>query len=92
MMSEGDRFRVGRVYWDSYSEWEWGQGSGLWMRDWVRSIEEWVRHLRAAGLQLDTILEPAMLAEAHDESWDDTFPYEAGSVIPTTLIVRALKP
>jgi SAM-dependent methyltransferase/ADP-ribose pyrophosphatase YjhB (NUDIX family) len=92
MMSEDDPFRVGRTYWDAYQEWEWGRESGIWMRDWTRTIEDWVSLLRGAGFVIDRILEPKMLAEAHDESWDDTYPLEQGSVLPTTLIIKALKP
>lgn len=91
MMSERDRLRVEKPYWQAYSEWEWGEGSGIWMRDWTRTVEEWFGHLRTAGFVVDRVLEPKMLAEAHDESWDDSFPYEQGSVIPTTLIFRAVK-
>jgi SAM-dependent methyltransferase/ADP-ribose pyrophosphatase YjhB (NUDIX family) len=92
MMSEDDPFRAGRAYWDAYQEWEWGHGSGIWMRDWTRTVEDWVSLLRGAGLAIERILEPKMLSEAHDESWDDTYPYEQGSVLPTTLIVKAVKP
>ncbi|HXH20878.1 MAG TPA: methyltransferase domain-containing protein [Dehalococcoidia bacterium] len=92
MMSEDDPFRVGRSYWDAYQEWEWGPGSGVWMRDWTRTIEDWVDLVRGAGLVIDRVLEPRMLPEAQDESWDDTYPYEQGSLIPTTLIIKAVKP
>jgi SAM-dependent methyltransferase/ADP-ribose pyrophosphatase YjhB (NUDIX family) len=92
IMADDDAFQVRRPYWDAYQEWEWGEGSGIWMRDWTRSIEEWFAQLRTAGFTVDRILEPKMLADAHDESWDDAYPYEQGIVIPTTLIFRAVKP
>jgi len=92
MMSDEDRFRIERGYWDSYSEWEWGRDSGVWMRDWVRPISQWFDLLRGAGFIVDRILEPKMLPDAQDESWDDAYPFDQGSVIPTTLIFRAVKP
>lgn len=92
MMSEDDRFRVARPYWNYYEEWEWGKGSGIWLRGWSRTVEDWFRPLREAGFVVDCILEPRMLAAAHDETWDDEFPYEQGVVIPTTLIFKALRP
>jgi 2-polyprenyl-3-methyl-5-hydroxy-6-metoxy-1,4-benzoquinol methylase/ADP-ribose pyrophosphatase YjhB (NUDIX family) len=92
MMSDEDRLRVQRPYWDVYQEWEWGADSGIWMRDWARTTEEWFVALRKAGFVVDRILEPKMLAQAQDESWGDVFPYEQGIVIPTTLIFRSVKP
>jgi ubiquinone/menaquinone biosynthesis C-methylase UbiE/ADP-ribose pyrophosphatase YjhB (NUDIX family) len=92
MMSEDDPLRAGRAYWDAYQEWEWGHGSGVWMRDWTRTIEEWFGLLRGAGFVVDRLLEPRMLIDAEDTSWDDSFPYEQGVIMPTTLIFRAVKP
>jgi len=92
MMSYRDLLRVERPYWDAYREWEWGSGTSIWMRDWPRTIEEWFALLRGAGFVVERILEPRMRAEAHDETWDDTYPLDQGSVIPTTLILRAVKP
>ncbi len=92
MMSEGDRLRAERPYWDAYQEWEWGDGSGIWMRDWSRTIEEWFSLLRGAGFTVDLILEPKMVLNAHDQTWEDAYPYDQGVVIPTTVIFRALKP
>lgn len=92
MMSDEDHLRVERPYWDGYQEWEWGEGSGVWMRDWARTVEEWFSLLRDAGFSVDRLLEPKMLPDAHDTTWDDVFPYEQGVVLPTTLIFRAVKP
>jgi ubiquinone/menaquinone biosynthesis C-methylase UbiE/ADP-ribose pyrophosphatase YjhB (NUDIX family) len=92
MLGEGGSLTVTRAYWEEYSEWEWGEGSGVWMRDWVRSIERWFTLLREAGFTVDRILEPRMRVDAHDESWDDAFPLTQGLLAPTTLIMRAVKP
>ena len=62
------------------------------MHDWSRTVEDWFGALRNAGFAVDRILEPKMLAEAHDTTWDDAYPFEQGVVIPTTLIFRAVKP
>jgi SAM-dependent methyltransferase len=91
MMADHDHLRVGRPYWDAYREWEWGEGSGIWMRDWSRTIEAWFEALRNAGFTVDRILEPKMLADAHDQSWDDTYRYEEGLVVPTTVIFKAVR-
>ncbi len=80
-----------RPYWDEYQEWEWGEGSGVWMRSWDRTTERWVELLRGAGFAMDRLLEPRMRPEAHDESWDDSYPLSQGLVIPVTLIIKAVK-
>ncbi len=91
VMADEDMFRVQRSYWDAYQEWEWG--SGIWMRSWARTIEDWFSVLRGAGFVVDRIMEPKMLPQAHDETWDDAgYPYEQGTIIPTTVIFRAVKP
>jgi ubiquinone/menaquinone biosynthesis C-methylase UbiE/ADP-ribose pyrophosphatase YjhB (NUDIX family) len=91
MIADEDRFSIARPYWDGYQEWEWGAGSGVWLRDWSRTVEEWFGHLRGAGFTVDRIVEPRMLVDAHDESWDDTYPLEQGLVVPPTLIFKAVK-
>jgi SAM-dependent methyltransferase/ADP-ribose pyrophosphatase YjhB (NUDIX family) len=92
MMAYDDPFRIERSYWDAYREWEWGDGSGTWFRSWTRTVEEWFSLLRGAGFSVDRVLEPKMLVEAHDQTWDDTYPLDQGLVLPTTLIFRAVKP
>jgi SAM-dependent methyltransferase len=88
----GDELRLSRPYWDAYKEWEWGDGSGIWMRSWTRTVEDWVTLLREAGFIIDRLLEPRMVLDAHDTTWDDAYPFEKGVIVPTTLIIRALKP
>ncbi len=93
MLSEADPLRIDRSYWDEYQEWEWGEGSGVWMRSWDRTVEGWFSALRGAGFEVDRVLEPRMLSEAHDESWDHSgYSLLQGQMAPTTLIFRALKP
>jgi ubiquinone/menaquinone biosynthesis C-methylase UbiE/ADP-ribose pyrophosphatase YjhB (NUDIX family) len=92
MLGEDDPLRVARAYWDGYEEFEWRPGSGIWMRAWVRTVEEWFSLLRGAGFQVDRILEPRMLPNAEDETWDDIYKYDQGRLVPTTLIIRAVKP
>jgi SAM-dependent methyltransferase/ADP-ribose pyrophosphatase YjhB (NUDIX family) len=91
MMSEDDPYRVVRPYWDGYAEWEEALAPGVWLRAWYRSIERWFDLLRGAGFAVDRVLEPMMVAEVHDASWDETYSYERGRVIPSTLIFRAIK-
>jgi SAM-dependent methyltransferase/ADP-ribose pyrophosphatase YjhB (NUDIX family) len=92
MMADDDPFRIERSYWDVYQEWEWSDAPGVWLRSWTRTVEDWFGLLRGAGFTVDRILEPKMLGEAHDTTWDDTYPLEQGLVLPTTLIFRAVKP
>ena len=93
ILSEDGSMRVERPYWGGFIDWEWGQeGSGVWMRSWDRNVETWFSLLRGAGFIVDRILEPKMLEQAHDESWDDSYALAQGLMVPNTIIFRALKP
>ncbi len=93
MLSDADPLHIERSYWDEYQEWEWGEGSGVWMRSWDRTIEGWFSSLRRAGFEVDRILEPRMLSDAHDDTWDHSgYSLLQGPMAPTTLIFRAVKP
>jgi SAM-dependent methyltransferase len=86
-------FGVEKAYWEVEEDWSWDFAeaavSGR-LRSWTRPVSEWFRLLTEAGFRVERVLEPAPVDE--ESPWDASYNRELMQLVPTTLILRAVKP
>lgn len=86
-------FGVDKGYWDVEQDWEWdfaeAKVSGR-LRSWVRPVSEWFALLGDAGFRVERMLEPAPVDEG-ESPWDASYNRELMQLVPSTLIIRAVK-
>jgi ubiquinone/menaquinone biosynthesis C-methylase UbiE/ADP-ribose pyrophosphatase YjhB (NUDIX family) len=85
-------FGVEKPYWEVEEDWSWdfddAKASGR-LRSWTRPVSEWFRLLTDAGFRVERLLEPELVEE--ESPWDASYGRELMQLVPSTLIIRAVK-
>jgi SAM-dependent methyltransferase/ADP-ribose pyrophosphatase YjhB (NUDIX family) len=88
-------FGVRKSYWEEQLDWQWDfseTNASARMRSWYRPVGAWFSLLSDAGFRVERLLEPPPVADA-DEPWrwlGST--KDKSELIPSTLILKAVKP
>jgi len=83
-----------RPYWEAQQDWEWEfpeQGVSTRMRSWYRPVSEWFSLLTDAGFRVERLLEPPAAEGDVDVSRYGGERLEKLRLVPSTLILRAVK-
>jgi len=87
--------RIEFPYFDHEYSYEWEQ-TGLKsrprVRQFQRTVGEYYRLLRGAGLEVLDIIEPAPVAEGSGQDWGDYYSPERQKMVPATIIWKTQRP
>ncbi len=94
-LEDSPPFSVTKRYWDEEIDWQWDfpeASASSRMRSWYRPVSEWFAQLTEAGFRVEGLLEPPPVAEA-GEPWRWLgATRDKSDLIPSTLILKAVKP
>jgi ubiquinone/menaquinone biosynthesis C-methylase UbiE len=82
-------------YFDTAYWYEWeqkGMSAHPKMTEYHRTVGEWYRLLRGAGLEVLDFLEPEPVASGSGEDWGDYYAPERQRMVPATIIWKACRP
>jgi ubiquinone/menaquinone biosynthesis C-methylase UbiE/ADP-ribose pyrophosphatase YjhB (NUDIX family) len=86
-------FGVEKPYWEVQEDWSWDFAEANVrgrLRSWTRPVGEWFRLLTNAGFRVERLLEPEPVDE--ESAWDASYGRELMQLVPSTLIIKAVKP
>jgi ubiquinone/menaquinone biosynthesis C-methylase UbiE len=87
--------RIEFPYYDreySYDWWQKGLESHPRVRQFQRTVGEYYRLLRDAGLEVLDIIEPEPVAEGSGQDWGEYYAPERQKMVPATIIWKARRP
>jgi len=88
-------FAAKKRYWDEELDWQWDFGeasASARMRSWYRPVSVWFSLLMDAGFRIERLLEPPPVGDASEPwRWLGSTK-DKSDLIPSTLILKAVKP
>ncbi len=94
-LNDAPPFAVTKRYWDEQLDWQWDFSEAkvsARMRSWYRPVSGWFAALTAVGFRVERLLEPPPVADA-GEPWRWLgATRDKSDLIPSTLILKAVKP
>lgn len=90
----GPPYGVQKSYWDTRQDWRWEfpeKKAIANLRSWDRPVSEWFTLLTSAGFRVEQLLEPRP-DDQGESPWDGSYDRSLMQLIPTTLIMKAVKP
>ena len=81
-------------YWEQEQDWQWDfpeVRASARLRSWYRPVSEWFSLLTEAGFHVERMLEPPPI-EGGKTPWDASYSIDKMRLVPTTLLIRAVKP
>jgi ubiquinone/menaquinone biosynthesis C-methylase UbiE len=91
----GDDLRIESSYFDTAYSYTWeqkGMKSHPRVAQFQRTVGEWFRLLRAAGLEVLDIIEPEPVDQGSGQDWGDYYSPARQRMVPATIIWKARKP
>jgi len=94
-LEDSPPFGATKRYWDEQLDWQWDfseASASARMRSWYRPVSEWFALLTDAGFRVERLLEPPPVADAGEPwRWLGST-RDKSDLIPSTLILKAVKP
>jgi SAM-dependent methyltransferase len=90
----GPPYGVQKAYWDVQQDWRWEfpeKKAAATLRSWDRPVSEWFALATGAGFRVEALLEPRPVDEG-ESAWDGSYDRGLMQLIPTTLIMKVVKP
>ena len=93
-LEDGPPYGVTKGYWEEEQDWQWDfpeVRASARLRSWYRPVSEWFTLLMEAGFRVERMLEPPPI-EGGRTTWDASYSLDKMRLVPTTLLIRAVKP
>jgi ubiquinone/menaquinone biosynthesis C-methylase UbiE len=91
-----DELRIESSYFDAEYSYQWGGQRGLQrpprVTQYQRTVGDYFRLLRSAGLEVLDIIEPEPVESGSGEDWREYYAPERQRMVPATIIWKARKP